>query len=328
MARMIVTKHAAVVITVAVVGLLGVLAYIDRPPAITKAAAPELSVPGMPTDREPERYVGSFLDSSLSAMLRRLAVEVTPEDKLYAFPDPSLGVGSQILVYRAQPVQIIDGGTTRLVRTWAATVEELIEEQRLELGSKDLVVPGITTTLAVQAEAHTITITRVAESEVTVTSTIAFSVQYKDDPTMERGTTVVEQPGKNGMLKTTYLVRRENGQKVSEKRLSLERAVEPVTEIIRRGTKVTVLDQGGASHYGMWPGRECGTNRFTAAHKTLPKGMKVKVTNVENGKSVIVTIDDRGPYIAGRVIDLTCDAFVQLAPYSQGTIKNVRIEKP
>jgi len=44
---------------------------------------------------------------------------------------------------------------------------------------------------------------------------------------------------------------------------------------------------------------------LTAAHKTLPLGSKVKVTNKQNGKSVTITITDRGPYVAGRCIDLT-----------------------
>jgi len=45
--------------------------------------------------------------------------------------------------------------------------------------------------------------------------------------------------------------------------------------------------------------------RFTAAHKTLPFGTFVQVTNKNNGRSVIVRINDRGPFIRGRVIDLT-----------------------
>ena len=44
---------------------------------------------------------------------------------------------------------------------------------------------------------------------------------------------------------------------------------------------------------------------YTAAHKTLPFGTFVQVTNKENGRHVIVRINDRGPYIAGRIIDLT-----------------------
>jgi rare lipoprotein A len=44
---------------------------------------------------------------------------------------------------------------------------------------------------------------------------------------------------------------------------------------------------------------------LTAAHKTLPFGTRVRVTNKRNGRSVVVRINDRGPYVRGRVIDLT-----------------------
>lgn len=52
---------------------------------------------------------------------------------------------------------------------------------------------------------------------------------------------------------------------------------------------------------------------MTAAHKTLPFGTKVKVTNLSNGKSVVVTITDRGPFVKGRVIDLSKTASKQLS---------------
>jgi len=44
---------------------------------------------------------------------------------------------------------------------------------------------------------------------------------------------------------------------------------------------------------------------LTAAHRTLPLGTKVKVTNKSNGHSVVVTINDRGPFVRGRIIDLS-----------------------
>jgi rare lipoprotein A len=46
-------------------------------------------------------------------------------------------------------------------------------------------------------------------------------------------------------------------------------------------------------------------HRLTAAHRSLPFGTKVKVTNKRNGRSVVVRINDRGPFIRGRIIDLT-----------------------
>ena len=55
-------------------------------------------------------------------------------------------------------------------------------------------------------------------------------------------------------------------------------------------------------------GRRLHDGAMTAAHRTLPFGTKVRVTNKRNGRSVVVTITDRGPFIRGRVIDLTLAA--------------------
>jgi len=63
----------------------------------------------------------------------------------------------------------------------------------------------------------------------------------------------------------------------------------------------------------------------TAAHKKLPFGSSVKVTNVKNGKSVIVKVNDRGPFVKGRIIDLSKSAFSSIGNISSGLV-NVRIE--
>jgi rare lipoprotein A len=52
-------------------------------------------------------------------------------------------------------------------------------------------------------------------------------------------------------------------------------------------------------------GEYAHASRLTAAHRSLPFGTMVEVTNTHNGRSVVVRINDRGPYIRGRVIDLT-----------------------
>lgn len=70
---------------------------------------------------------------------------------------------------------------------------------------------------------------------------------------------------------------------------------------------------GGLASYYWQPQRVASggmfnPNALTAAHKTLPFGTKVRVTNRHNGKSVVVTINDRGPYVRGRVIDLSSRA--------------------
>ena len=60
-------------------------------------------------------------------------------------------------------------------------------------------------------------------------------------------------------------------------------------------------------------GKKFDNNKYTAAHRKFPFGTKVKVTNESNGKSVIVEIIDRGPFIRGREIDLSRQAFMDIA---------------
>src|SRR5262249_52397158 len=71
---------------------------------------------------------------------------------------------------------------------------------------------------------------------------------------------------------------------------------------------MAALETGIASVYSgekTANGEYAHATALTAAHKSLPFGTKVKVTNLETGRFVIVRINDRGPYIKGRIIDLT-----------------------
>jgi rare lipoprotein A len=73
-------------------------------------------------------------------------------------------------------------------------------------------------------------------------------------------------------------------------------------------------------------GERTGPHGLTAAHRTLPFGTKVRVTNHHNGKTVVVRITDRGPYGRGRIIDLSRAAAVELDMISAGTVM-VSIER-
>ncbi|MNT43326.1 RlpA-like protein precursor [compost metagenome] len=79
---------------------------------------------------------------------------------------------------------------------------------------------------------------------------------------------------------------------------------------------------GGASWYALTSktasGERMNAARLTAAHRSLKFGTKVQVTNKRNGKSVIVRINDRGPFIRGRVIDLSKAAASQIGMISSG----------
>ena len=66
-------------------------------------------------------------------------------------------------------------------------------------------------------------------------------------------------------------------------------------------------------------GEVTGPNGLTAAHRTLPFGTKVLVTNIRNGRTVVVRITDRGPYGRGRIIDLSRAAARELDMIDSGT---------
>ncbi|AZA62785.1 MULTISPECIES: septal ring lytic transglycosylase RlpA family protein [Chryseobacterium] len=61
-------------------------------------------------------------------------------------------------------------------------------------------------------------------------------------------------------------------------------------------------------------------SKLTAAHRTLPFGTEVKVTNLNNGKEVIVTINDRGPFHSSRALDMSRAAFDEIGNTDRGTI--------
>ena len=67
-------------------------------------------------------------------------------------------------------------------------------------------------------------------------------------------------------------------------------------------------------------------DKYTAAHRKLPFGTKLKITNEENGKSVIVEVIDRGPFSRGREIDLTKRAFMEIASNKNSGSIIVKIE--
>ncbi len=112
-----------------------------------------------------------------------------------------------------------------------------------------------------------------------------------------------------------YRMRVVNGKVVSRDLLARHvlRPATPATRLVGQtdtgdhGTQV-----GEASWYSFAPG-----DGLTAAHPWLPFGTVVTVTNLANGNSVQVVINDRGPF-GGRVIDLSDEAFARLAPLSQG----------
>ena len=90
-----------------------------------------------------------------------------------------------------------------------------------------------------------------------------------------------------------------------------------------------IASQGVASFYTEGTqtasGEKFDTHELTAAHPTLPFGTKLRVTNVATGRSVTVRVNDRGPYVPGRIVDVSYSAADALGMVGKG-IANVKLD--
>ena len=125
-----------------------------------------------------------------------------------------------------------------------------------------------------------------------------------------------------------YLKPMTSFQKSLQAKFSLDTL--PETFGANRQCRVKKTIKGKASFYGKndgFAGKKTASGKIfnplalTAAHKTLPFGTRVKVTNIKNGRSVIVTITDRGPFIPGRELDVSYRAAQNLKFENAGVAK-------
>jgi rare lipoprotein A len=94
------------------------------------------------------------------------------------------------------------------------------------------------------------------------------------------------------------------------------------------GSATHVASQGVASFYSdteTASGERFDSNELTAAHPSLPFGTRLRVTDVSSGRSVTVKVNDRGPYVRGRVVDISPSAAEALGMVDKG-ITNVRLD--
>ena len=98
------------------------------------------------------------------------------------------------------------------------------------------------------------------------------------------------------------------------------------------GAEAKSIQSGGASWYGPGfqgkktaSGERFNTHALTAAHRSLPFGSRVQVTNERTGRSVVVRINDRGPFVGGRVIDLSKAAAQAVGISGVGKVKLTRL---
>ena len=143
-------------------------------------------------------------------------------------------------------------------------------------------------------------------------------------PKPQTDTPSIDQPQKDTAPRAIPPIATIPSSPETDEELSLEKIPAP--------SQPTQVETGLASWYGRRfhgkltaSGEIFNQEKFTAAHRTLPWGSRVKVTNLSNGKSVEVRINDRGPFVKGRIIDVSRAAARVLGIVKSG-ITIVRVE--
>lgn len=264
--------------------------------------------------------VKDFLDEKKIILKEKDATIPSLEEKIYS--------GANIEIQRAVKIKIEVDGNKIENYTLARNVREAILENNLEIGRLDQISPEENIR---PSENLVIKITRINVEEKIITEDIDCKTTTKFDNKMGWREKKTEQEGEKGTREVKYKITYKNGKEIS--RVILEKNVtkEPVTEIVLQGTSVKT----GKVHTGLgtwykqpehlFIGSESGEGLY-AANPWLPKGSYVKVTNKANGKSVIVRINDRGPFGPNRIIDLHTVAFAKIASLGAGVI-NVKMEE-
>ncbi len=228
-----------------------------------------------------------------------------------SFPDgiPVLALGVQIGSRRPRPIL-----------TNALRVEDLLATLRVRLEKTDLVIPAESQTLWPGMQLKVVRIRQIVQTR---TESTPYETLIKYSKDVGAGHSKVVTSGRRGGAVRTYRVTYVNGTEVARDLLSERITTEAIGEVIIRGTVPPGphgYQIGQASWYDF-----CRRDGNYAAHLRLPFGTRATVTNLDNGKTVTVVINDRGPYgVPGRIIDLCDSAFAQIAPLGQG-VANVRI---
>ncbi|MGW1890230.1 ubiquitin-like domain-containing protein [Streptomyces sp. NPDC002004] len=142
--------------------------------------------------------------------------------------------GLELDVRTERTVTIMADGRERTLRTNAATVREAVDEAGIRLGGED------TTSVPPDSfprDGQTITVMRITGGREVREEPIPFAEERNDDPTLFRGTEVVSRPGRPGALRVTYALRTVNGVRQKPRRMNTDVVREPMTQLIRVGTR-------------------------------------------------------------------------------------------
>lgn len=183
------------------------------------------------------QYFGNSSKTDIISIVSDIGAVVYPEDKSTIFPGNQFLMGGTITVLRAPEITINDWGKDKLYRSFATTVQELLDEKGIDMGNDDKITPALTTQIL---KGSKIKITRVAVTEVSQNQPIDFKIVNKNDSNLDEGKTSIEQAGKKGVKKLTYRVTRENGAEKSRVLIKTEIVTQPVDQIVHIGTRPAI----------------------------------------------------------------------------------------
>jgi uncharacterized protein YabE (DUF348 family) len=240
-------------------------------------------------------------------------IAMNDEDVVFGSQEGILYEGKKIVIERAKHITLTVGGEKRAIVTQQTSVEKMLLENNVSLGENDFILPkneGVVTDKA------SLSVIRVIIREEVVDKPIAFAKTIEEDEKLSWRKTIVSQKGENGIKRSTYKVVSYDGKEIDRKIIKQETAKEPVMEKTIQGTYVAVKAKASTG-LGTW---YVYTSTLSAASPWLPMGSYAKVTNQENGKTVIVKINDRGPFGKNRILDLDKVAFAKIASIGAGVI--------
>jgi hypothetical protein len=254
-----------------------------------------------------EPNVGVWVVEGVSGRMANL-LNAPTGDRTYAETQYGLSLR------RVIPASVVLKGKLHDVWTNAETVQELLSAMGVEPDWNDRVSPSLQAPITTRRVRFVDV--RVARHELHVT--VPYETVVIHSSALAPGETEVLEPGSTGERFEVWKVRTHDGKEVGRTLLERRTIRAAVTRRVRVGMEEQATQ--GQSQVGEASWYDPPWSGLTAAHPWLPFGTKVTVTNLDNGKSVTVTINDRGPF-GGRIIDLSREAFELLAPLGQGVCK-------
>lgn len=263
-------------------------------------------------------YLYDVKAENVQNVLDEYSDDLSEEDRIFPNRDQEVFAGDRISINREKKLTVRVDGEEQIFETFGDKIAYVLDDNNVALDENDIIVPNGDTMISDDIEAE---ITRVEFKEETVTKKIPFETVLKKDDKVNFLKKFTEQEGENGSKELVYKVAYHNGEEVDRKMEEERITKEAVDEVVVQGTKVKLgKKHGGACSW------YAHTGTLSAANPWLPKGSYVKVTNKANGKSVIVQINDRGPFVAGRIVDLDKVAFQKIASLGAGVI-DVKMEE-